>query len=76
MQPHPPVKFRCAKLFRFWQIWLDLGKINVQFGKLVAIPARGLVVRAFASQSVDAGFHFLVESDQKTLKVGIRSFPA
>ena len=36
----------------------------------------GVVVRAFASQSVDLGFIRLVESYQKTLKNGIRSFPA
>ena len=36
----------------------------------------GVVVRAFASQSVDLGFIPLVESYQKTLKNGIRSFPA
>ena len=36
----------------------------------------GVVVRAPASQSVDLGFIPLVESYQKTLKNGIRSFPA
>ena len=36
----------------------------------------GVVVRASASQSVDKGFIPLVESYQKTLKNGIRSFPA
>ena len=36
----------------------------------------GVVVRAPASQSVDLGFIHLVESYQKTLKNGIRSFPA
>ena len=36
----------------------------------------GVVVRAPASQSVDQGFIPLVESYQKTLKNGIRSFPA
>ena len=36
----------------------------------------GVVVRASASQSIDLGFIFLVESYQKTLKNGIRSFPA
>ena len=36
----------------------------------------GVVVRAFASQSVDLGFILLVESYRKTLKNGIRSFPA
>ena len=36
----------------------------------------GAVVRASASQSVDLGFIPLVESYQKTLKNGIRSFPA
>ena len=36
----------------------------------------GVVVRASASQSVDLGFIPLVESYQKTLKNGIRSFPA
>ena len=36
----------------------------------------GLVVRAFASQSVDLGFISQVESHQKTLKNGIHSFPA
>ena len=35
-----------------------------------------VVVRAPASQSVDQGFIPLVESYQKTLKNGIRSFPA
>ena len=35
----------------------------------------GVVVRASASQSVDLGFIILVESYQKTLKNGIRSFP-
>ena len=35
-----------------------------------------IVVRASASQSVDLGFDFLVESYQKTLKNGIHSFPA
>ena len=43
-----------------------------------ALPYRrdGVVVRASASQSVDLGFISLVESYQKTLKNGIRSFPA
>ena len=36
----------------------------------------GVVVRAFASQSVDLGFIFQVESYQKTFKNGIYSFPA
>ena len=36
----------------------------------------GVVVRAFASQSVDLGFIPLVESYQKTLKKGIHTFPA
>ena len=36
----------------------------------------GLVVRASASQSLDLGFIFLVESYQKTLKIGIHSLPA
>ena len=36
----------------------------------------GVVVRAFASQSVDLGFILLVESYQKTLKNGIHSFRA
>ena len=36
----------------------------------------GVVVRASASQSVDLGFISLVESYQKTLKNGIRSFRA
>ena len=36
----------------------------------------GVVVRAFALQSVDQGFISLVESNQKTLKNGIRSFPS
>ena len=36
----------------------------------------GVVVRAFALQSVDQGFIPLVESYQKILKNGIRSFPA
>ena len=36
----------------------------------------GVVVRASASQSVDLGFIPLVESYLKTLKNGIRSFPA
>ena len=36
----------------------------------------GVVVRTFASQSVDLGFIPLVESYQKTLKDGIHSFPA
>ena len=36
----------------------------------------GVVVRASTSQSVDLGFIPLVESYQKTLKNGIRSFPA
>ena len=36
----------------------------------------GVVARASASQSVDLGFIPLVESYQKTLKNGIRSFPA
>ena len=36
----------------------------------------GVVVRASASQSVDHGFIPLVESCQKTLKNGNRSFPA
>ena len=35
-----------------------------------------VVVKAPASQSVDQGFSPLVESYQKTLKNGIRSFPA
>ena len=36
----------------------------------------GVVVRASALQSADQGFISLVESNQKTLKNGIRSFPA
>ena len=36
----------------------------------------GIVVRASASQSVDQGFIPLVESYEKTLTNGIRSFPA
>ena len=36
----------------------------------------GVVVRAFALQSVDLGFISLVESYQKTLKIGMCSFPA
>ena len=36
----------------------------------------GVVVRASASQSVDPEFIPLVESYQKTLRNGIRSFPA
>ena len=36
----------------------------------------GVVVRASASQSVDQWFIPLVESNQKTLKNGIHSFPA
>ena len=36
----------------------------------------GVVIRAPASQSVDLGFIPLVELYQKTLKNGIRSFPA
>ena len=36
----------------------------------------GVVVRAFASQSVDMRFIPFVESYQKTLKNGIYSFPA
>ena len=39
-------------------------------------PTDGVVVRASALQSVDLGFIPLVESYQKTLKNGIRSFPA
>ena len=35
-----------------------------------------VVVRAFATQSVDPGFNPLVESYQKTLKNSIHSFPA
>ena len=42
----------------------------------MAHPYDGVVVRAFASQSVDLGFIPLVESYQKTLKNGIRSFSA
>ena len=34
------------------------------------------MIRGSASQSVDQGFIPLVESNQKTLKNGIRSFPA
>ena len=36
----------------------------------------GVVVRASALQSVDQGFISLVESNQKTLKNGIHSFPS
>ena len=36
----------------------------------------GVVVRASALQSVDPGFISLVESNQKPLKNGIRSFPS
>ena len=36
----------------------------------------GVEVRASALQSVDLGFISLVESYRKTLKNGIRSFPA
>ena len=36
----------------------------------------GVVVRAYASQSVDLDFILLIESYQKTLKNGIHSIPA
>ena len=39
-------------------------------------PRDGVVVRVSASQSVDLGFIPLVESYQKTLKNGIKAFPA
>ena len=44
--------------------------------RILKLKCDGVVVRAFASQSVDFGFIPLVESYQKTLKNGIRSFPA
>ena len=43
---------------------------------LISHRRDGVVVRAYASQSVDLGFISLVESYQKTLKNGIHSFPA
>ena len=48
-------------------------KVVLLFGKL-RYRRDGVVVRAPASQSVDLGFIPLVESYQKTLKNGIRSF--
>jgi len=30
---HPLEKYFCAKLIRFEQIWLDLGKIQAKFGE-------------------------------------------
>ena len=41
-----------------------------------AKPLDGVVVRGWASQSVDLGFIPQVESYQKTLKNGMHSFPA
>jgi len=31
MQPHPLATFLWAKLVRFGQVWLDLGKIKAKF---------------------------------------------
>ena len=55
--------------------------LNSQIPRLIPQIPRlnrrdGVVVRASALQSVDLGFISLVESYQKTLKNGIRSFPA
>ena len=50
--------------------------ISLLLTKLNLDRCDGVEVRAFASQSVDLGFIPLVESYQKTLKNGIRSFPA
>ena len=44
--------------------------------KLYYYQRGGVVVRASALQLVDLGFIPLVESYQKTLKIGIYSFPA
>ena len=49
---------------------------SIYFSYLVFNRRDGVVVRAFASQSVDLGFNPLVESYQKLLKNGIHSFPA
>ena len=67
-------------------LWLRNGKVRSQVSgidrsrfpgrRTVGEVRRGRVVRASASQSVDLGFIPLVESYQKTLKNGIRSFPA
>ena len=70
----------------------DIGSTNVQTAALAnpratllfSLPKYsfvlhrrdGVVVRAPASQSVDLGFIPLVESYQKTLRNGIRNFPA
>jgi len=55
--------------------WMaSLGGWRVHLEGCALIPARGLVVRAFAVGR--PGFDSLVESDQKTSKVGIHSFPA
>jgi len=35
MQPHPLAKFFVAKLIRFEQIWLDLGRFEQNLGKFV-----------------------------------------
>ena len=61
--------------------WYDLTKefnlIDSESNAITITYGRGdVVVRVFASQSVDLGFISLVESYLKTLKNGIHSFPA
>ena len=58
-------------------ITIEVAIICVNFDVFKSSNRRdGVVVRAPASQLVDLGFIPLVESYQKTLKNGIRSFPA
>ena len=68
----------------------SVSKIAAEFSPFIFLPLStrayfkgmwldrrdGVVVRASAAQSVDLGFIPLVESYQKTLKNGIRRFPA
>ena len=62
----------------FTSLVLKALKFSVSFGRVKRQSNRrdGVVVTAYASQLVDLGFIFLVESYQKTLKNGIHSFPA
>ena len=57
-------------------IWNQFKYDNIDNKAALLLRRDGVVVIASASQSVDLGFIPLVESYQKTLKNGIRSFPA
>ena len=55
---------------------MPIWDLHYQFRTVVLNRRDGVVVRAYASQSVDLELIPLVESYQKTLKNGIYSFPA